>query len=222
MLRFQVGAAYLWRDGEELTLIDTGTADCAQELGRALDEAARAQGQVKAELKRIVLTHWHEDHAGSANELAIRHHVPVFAHRHDAPVIRGEKRGAPPVLEAFERPIRKSLPPIPPAPPCRAVQELENGDVLDFGGGARVIAVPGHTDGSIALYLPGPKVLFTGDAVANVSHVMLGVFNTDRAQAVASMAKLAELAELEGVETALFGHGDPIVQGASAALRRAA
>ncbi|MFB7775198.1 MBL fold metallo-hydrolase [Streptomyces bauhiniae] len=208
MLRFPVGAAFLWRDGDELTLIDSGTADAAAEIEAVLDGA----------LRRIVLTHWHEDHTGSAALLAARHGAEVVAHRLEAPVIRGEAVGAPPVLEEFEIPIRAGIPVLPPAPPCRVDREVEDGDVLEFGGGAVVVAVPGHTDGSIALHLPGPGVLFTGDAVANVGRTVLGVFNTDRARAVASLHRLAAL----DADTVVFGHGDPVVHGGAAALRAAA
>jgi glyoxylase-like metal-dependent hydrolase (beta-lactamase superfamily II) len=208
MLRFPVGAAYLWRDGDELTLIDTGTADCAARIEEALD----------GELRRIVLTHWHQDHTGSAAELAARHGAEVVAHRLEAPVIERRAAGAPAVLEEFEVPIMAALPPLPPAPPCRVDREVAAGDVLEFGGGATVVEVPGHTDGSIALHLAGPGVLFTGDAVANVGRTMMGVFNTDRTRAVASLHRLAELE----AETAVFGHGDPIARGAAAALREAA
>lgn len=207
MLRFPVGAAYLWQDGDELTLIDSGTADCAAEIEAAMDGV----------LRRIVLTHWHEDHTGAAAELAGRHGAEVIAHRLESPVIRGEAPGAPPVLEPFEAPIKASLPPLPPAPPRHVDREVEDGDELAFGGGAVVVAVPGHTDGSIALHLPGPKVLFTGDAVANVGRTMLGVFNTDRARAVESLHRLAKL----DADTAVFGHGDPIPHAAAAALREA-
>ncbi len=96
--------------------------------------------------------------------------------------------------------------------------EVADGDVLDFGGGARTVHVPGHTDGSIAVHLPHHGVLFTGDAVA-VSpvdgEVMLGVFNVDRDRAVDSFRKLADL----DAEVACFGHGDPVTGGAARALR---
>lgn len=115
-------------------------------------------------------------------------------------------------------PIWATLPPLPPAPPCRVDREVQDGDVLEFGGGAVVVAVPGHTDGSIALHLPGPGVLFTGDAVANVGRTILGVFNTDRTRAIESLHRMAKLE----VDTAVFGHGDPIAHGAAAALQEAA
>jgi glyoxylase-like metal-dependent hydrolase (beta-lactamase superfamily II) len=60
-------------------------------------------------------------------------------------------------------------------------------------------------------------VLFTGDAAARTpdgEHVILGVFNADPAQAAESSERLAAL----GIEIACFGHGEPIAQGAGAAL----
>ena len=47
---------------------------------------------------------------------------------------------------------------------------------------------------------------------------MVGVFNTDHTLAASSFRRMSEL----DVETACFGHGDPIVAGASAALRAVA
>ena len=94
-------------------------------------------------------------------------------------------------------------------------RELHDGDVLDFGGGAHVLEIPGHTEGSIAVHLPAHGVLFTGDTIANVGSVMLGVFNQDRARTVASFQRLAAL----DVETACFGHGEPIVPRAGDRIR---
>ncbi len=61
-----------------------------------------------------------------------------------------------------------------------------------------------------------PGVLFTGDTVANVGgRTVLGVFNVDRGRASASVGRYGAL----DVEVACFGHGDPIVGAAGAALR---
>ncbi|MFI0238789.1 MBL fold metallo-hydrolase [Streptomyces sp. NPDC016845] len=226
LLRFPVGQAYLWRDGTgpgaELTLIDAGAAGA----GRPVAEAVREWGHAPEDVRRIVLTHFHEDHAGGAGEFARLSGAEVYAHHLDAPYVRGGVPGPRPVHEEWERPIHEQalarLPPRPAHPELpSAVRGLADGDVLAFGGGARVVDAPGHTDGSIALHLPEHGALFTGDAVA-VSpvdgQVILGVFNLDRARAVASFHRLAAL----DTDVVCFGHGDPVVGGAGAALRKAA
>ncbi|MEU7426237.1 MBL fold metallo-hydrolase [Streptomyces sp. NPDC040750] len=220
LLRFPVGQAYLWRDDDELTLIDAGTAGS----GPAIAAAVTALGGVPGDVRRIVLTHFHEDHVGAAGEFAALSGATVLAHPLDAPFVRGELPGPPPRLEDWELPLHAAaaerLPKTVPVPPD-AVTCVSDGDELDFGGGARVLHVPGHTDGSIALFLPAEGVLFTGDTVAASpvdGTVMPGVFNLDRPRLLDSVARLAAL----DAEVACFGHGDPVIGGATAALRRAA
>lgn len=98
---------------------------------------------------------------------------------------------------------------------------MADGDVLDFGDGARVIHAPGHTHGSIALHLPRHHVLFTGDTIAASpvdGAVMPGVFHPDRALVLTASQRLAALA----TDVACCGHGDPVTQRASTVLREAA
>ncbi|MET9514276.1 MBL fold metallo-hydrolase [Streptomyces sp. NPDC002994] len=214
MFRFPIGQAYLWRDGDELTLIDAGNKDAAPDI----EEAIRSLGLRPENIRRIVLTHCHRDHVGAAQELAERYGAEIVAHRLDAPVIRGEQPVPEPVLLDWERPLYAHGLTVPPAPATRVDREAEDGDLLGFGDGARVVHSPGHTDGSIAVHLPHHGVLFTGDCVAGVGQIMLGVFNTDRERALESLRRLAALAP----STACFGHGDPLTDDAAYILRAAA
>ncbi|MGW0362999.1 MBL fold metallo-hydrolase [Streptomyces sp. NPDC002990] len=213
MLRCPIGQAYLWRDGEALTLIDAGNVESAAEI----EGAVRSLGLRPERLERIVLTHCHRDHIGAAGELAARWGAQVLAHRLDAPVIRGELPVPEPVLLDWEIPLYEHGLTVPEAPPTPVSRELEDGDALGFGDGAYVVHAPGHTDGSIGVHLPRHGVLFTGDCVAAVGPLMLGVFNVDRARAIGSFRRLAELAP----STACFGHGDPLTRDTAAALAKA-
>ncbi|WP_405426802.1 MBL fold metallo-hydrolase [Streptomyces erythrochromogenes] len=214
MLRFPIGQAYLWQDGDALTLVDAGHVDSAAEI----EGAIRSLGLLPERLERIVLTHCHRDHVGAAGELAARWGAAVLAHRLDAPAVRGERPVPEPVLLDWEIPLYAHGLTVPEAPPTRVDRELEDGDALDFGDGAYVVHAPGHTDGSIAVHLPQHGVLFTGDCVAAVGPLMLGVFNVDRGRAVESFRRLAGLAP----SVACFGHGAPLTVDTAAALAEAA
>ncbi|MET9467604.1 MBL fold metallo-hydrolase [Streptomyces sp. NPDC006544] len=215
MLRFPVGQAYLWRDGAALTLIDAGHAGSAA----AIEGAIRSLGLRPELLERIVLTHCHPDHIGAAGELAARWGARVLAHGLDAAVIRGERPVPEPVLLDWELPLYESTrSAVPPASPTRVDRELEDGEVLPFGDGAVIVHAPGHTPGSIGVHLPSHGVLFTGDCIAGVGQVMLGVFNVDRAEAVKTFGRLAALSP----SVACFGHGDPLTSDTAASLFAAA
>jgi glyoxylase-like metal-dependent hydrolase (beta-lactamase superfamily II) len=93
-----------------------------------------------SDLKRILLTHGHPDHRGGVPRLIDQTQAKVFAHEAEADLI--------------ERHF-----------PLAGL--LRNGDILDVLGGLRVVHTPGHTSGSICLYSPSRKVLFSGDALLN-------------------------------------------------------
>jgi glyoxylase-like metal-dependent hydrolase (beta-lactamase superfamily II) len=222
-IRLPVGHAYLWHDPDGLTLIDAGLPGSAPTIAAAIRQA----GYQPADLRRLVLTHFHPDHVGAAADIADWGDVEVLAHQADAPFIRAEAAGPPPDLADWERPLyaqvtSQSTSEVAQAPvtPPRIDRELSDGDELAFGDGAVAVAVPGHTPGSVAIHLPGHQVLFAGDAAARRPDgaVMGGVFNVDRAQAAASFRRLAGL----DVAVACFGHGEPLTRDAAAALRNAA
>lgn len=211
LLEFEIGQVYLWDWGEGLTVVDTGIAGSAVAILQALEAIGRRPEQVK----EIVLTHFHDDHRGGAAELVERTRARVMAHRADAPVIQGHQPQTPPVLTDFERPIAEAVfPRVPQARPVDVNQVLEDGDAT--AGGGTIVGVPGHTPGSIALLVPRLGVLFTGDTIAFYDgDPILGVFNIDRAEAIESVRKQARLE----FDVACFGHGAPIVGGASRRIR---
>lgn len=198
---------YLWQGPDGVTLIDTGWPDSAE----LIEQALRRLGSSRADVTRIVLTHFHEDHVGSAAEIAAWSGAEVIAGVSDSAFISGECYGPVPELTPGERVLRPEFVEPPHGPVCRVDRMVGDGDVLGFAGGAQVIAVPGHTPGSIALYLPAAEAVLTGDAVAEFNgQVILGVFNIDRVAAMNSLSGLAAT----GATIAGFGHGEAVLRNA--------
>lgn len=216
MLRFPVGQAYLVRVPAGFVLVDSGPAGAGPDVLAALAAAGGAPG----DLREIVLTHAHKDHTGSAAALAAATGATIAAGGPDADAVRGHAPVPPPVLLEWESELYESTArSVPEAPPTPVHRELADGDRLDWGLAARVLHVPGHTPGSVAVHLPDHGVLFTGDTVAIWGGGPIpGVFNTDRALLADSYARLAAL----DTGTALFGHGEPLTGDAGAVLRAAA
>src|SRR5215204_3045784 len=83
---------------ERLTLIDCGYAGSATRIQAAIE----GHGRSMDELDRLICTHGHPDHAGSARELAALG-VPVLMHPSDAAGLRAGWR------EAARRPSRGGI-----------------------------------------------------------------------------------------------------------------
>lgn len=215
LLPLGISNAYLWRTATGATLIDTGPPGS----GPAIRAALQHLGVPPEELRHIVLTHFHDDHAGSVTEVARWSGAHVTVGAGDAAFVRGEQSGPPPAFTAAEQQLHAVVAAdLSPAPACRVDREVTDQDVLDLGDDAVVLSVPGHTPGSIALHLPAAGVLITGDTIAeHQGEVVLGPFNTDRDAAWRSLQRLAAL----DIDVACFGHGQPVVRSASSALRRA-
>jgi glyoxylase-like metal-dependent hydrolase (beta-lactamase superfamily II) len=117
---------------------------------------------------------------------------------------------------ASEAAVYAGAPDIPRIESARAITPVDDGQEV-FG--LQIVATPGHTPGHISVYDPVGSALITGDAAANVGGTLDRHWSLmDEAMANESLKKLAALT----FERALFGHGDPIEGGGSAAFRRLA
>lgn len=76
MLQVRGWQVYVWRDGGSVTVIDTGAPDSSAQILAAVPQ-----------IDRIVLTHGHADHCGSAAELQDSTDATVFAGAGDAAAI---------------------------------------------------------------------------------------------------------------------------------------
>ena len=215
-----VGRAYIYQEQDKLTLIDTGLADSTEKILAVVGKI----GRKPEDIRLIFITHHHNDHTGSLAELVERTGAQVFAHKIEAPVVRGEQEPPQPTLTGLRSLLRRSMGgAAKPGASARVDRELEEGDEVDVGGGAKVLHVPGHTMGSMALFIPKHRILFAGDAAVSTLTLgppsgPFGIFNEDREQAVLSFKKLAALE----FDRAFFGHGKPLDGEAATLFRRAA
>lgn len=99
-------------------------------------------GRHKLTVKAIVSTHAHIDHVGGLSKLHQYTGAPILMHRDDLPLYQGMD-----VQAAFLG---------VPTPEITDVDQLlKEGDALSWGSfQANVIHTPGHTPGSVCLYLP--------------------------------------------------------------------
>lgn len=167
-------------ESEPLTLIDTGVR--SPESRAVLEAALDELGHGFEDVRRVVLTHFHEDHLGQAQML--REHSPeleVWCHEderewcEDFSAMRNEwveptealfrESGVPEdvlVRQSAER--RRHAQEDPLCDPTRIDRTLRDGDRVPFKDlELGVIHAPGHTQGHLLLHDPDAGVLFTGD-----------------------------------------------------------
>ena len=214
-------AAYLVSTTEGITLIDAGLAGHWRELVTEL----AAMGRTLDDVRGVILTHGDSDHIGFAERLRREHGVPVYVHEADAARAKGAK------------PPKTTMGPVKPGgllsfagysirkgglrtTYLTEVVEVHDGDTLDLPGAPRIISLPGHSPGSIAIFVPSVSAVFVGDGLTT-RHVLTGVtgpqpapFTDEPAEAITSLRALLPT----GATWVLPGHGAPWNGGVEAAV----
>ncbi|MBI4455178.1 MAG: MBL fold metallo-hydrolase [Acidobacteria bacterium] len=158
---------------DPLTLIDAGPK--GRDSWQSLEGGLRQYAIRVRDIRRLVLTHSHEDHSGQAGaiqeasgcQIAIHGwELETLSRRGDYSLYKSLLRscGVPQdVIERFQQGylrFRQFYDPV------KEATQLQEGALLDFEqGGLQVIHTPGHTPGSICLLEPATRTLIAGDTV---------------------------------------------------------
>jgi glyoxylase-like metal-dependent hydrolase (beta-lactamase superfamily II) len=152
----------------------------------------RADGLDPAKITKIIVTHYHMDHAGGAAQFRERLGVEVVAPADAADTLRtGDERAvALDVAKAagfYDADYRFE--------PVEVAQEVSEGDRIKVGSlELEVFETPGHCDGHVSLLLRGRErsYLFAGDAVFSGGRVVLqNIHDCSIQKSAESIAKLA-------------------------------
>ncbi|MBM3157845.1 MAG: MBL fold metallo-hydrolase [Chloroflexi bacterium] len=200
----------------KLTVVDTGFK------GRALPilKEARLHGYRASDIANVIITHHHADHMGSLAGLEKLTGAKVVAHHSDAPYIDGTQPQPGPSRPAW---LGKALSPFHGLWSCAPAEvdiPANDSDELPILGGIKVLHTPGHTPGSISLYLKQERALIVGDLLANRFGLSLPsrMFTVNLAQEIESINRILSL----DLEVVCFGHGPPLTHNARESISRLA
>lgn len=122
--------------------------------GDEVEQVQEVLRRYHLKIKYLVNTHAHIDHVGGLARLKELTGAPVLMHPHDLWLYQNLA-------------MQAALIGVPVPRPTEVDQMLRAGDTLSWGQlSAHVLHTPGHTPGSVSLYLPEPdKRLFAGDTL---------------------------------------------------------
>lgn len=186
----QANAYIIYMDGrEDCVLVDPG------------DEAPRLQRAVGGrKLSAILLTHAHFDHIMAAQPLSAATGAPVYIAAADAHMLND------PALNGLASLMYVEEMPAPPIA-AQAYGETLSAAGMDF----EVLSTPGHTKGSVCLYLRGEGLLFSGDTLFRAG---FGRMDLPGGSPMDMRRSLRQLFELPPEVKVYPGHGEATTIGA--------
>ena len=198
---------YLVVDAGQAALIDAGYPDD----GSIKPRLEYLQGMANLKLAHIIVTHHHIDHCGGAHALRQATGARICLHPTEARLLSEWRAAAPQDVDIPVEPQTLAerfgawrLATAQTTADCL----VQGGDTIQVGGiTIEVIDTPGHTLGSISLYLREEGVLFTGDTVLGLGTVaIMPPPHGDMALYMQSLERL------KSYQAALLcpGHGPPV------------
>lgn len=194
--------------GDQSILVDAGSPDDYDTIVSELSNF----GIKPEEITAVVLTHAHSDHAGTAKKFQENGKTKIIMGKADVDMSsRGRNNPLKPLnltailLDFFIDPSYPSF-----FPDIMVESDL---DLSQMGVPAKVIAMPGHTPGSLVLnYLDGSS--FVGDMIAGgiwggflfPFHPSQHYFHDDRERNQSNIEKLIHA----GARNFYLGHGGPV------------
>src|SRR5687767_15431629 len=224
---FYIGPVNVYLIAEDpITLIDTGPK--TKEAIEALREGMRQARLRISDIRRIVLTHAHEDHCGLARSLRDEaKDAEVLVHNWET----GHRIGRLEYAEHRTLLVRAGVPPSEIDAMRKMYEgvrqyadsfedgeygELRDDAELEFASGAlRILHTPGHTPGSCSFLREADRTVIAGDCVLKriTPNPVLSPDPLDPSRRFPSLAEyLVSLARLRECSPTLVygGHGDAI------------
>jgi glyoxylase-like metal-dependent hydrolase (beta-lactamase superfamily II) len=195
-------------------VIDAGSPGKESAVFAAIRELGRSPDQ----RKRLVFTHAHPDHIGSAAAIVRGTGARTYMHPTDIPIAQsaGTFRPMTPAPGLLGRVLcNLFFHPEERLDPVFIDQPLTPGETLPIAGGFEVIHVPGHCAGQVALLWRPGRMLFAADVCTNIIGLGDPVGFENLEEDRVSQSKLAGFS----FDAAGFGHGKPIVRDASTRFR---
>ncbi len=153
-------AAYLLPEPDGWALVETGPTSCRTALLRAV----AAAGVAPAEVRDVLVTHIHLDHAGGLGAIAAEFpNARLHAHELGVPHLIDPTRLVAGARRVWGEGSDRLWGPVVPTPADRLVP-LRGGEEIPLVGGAlRVLATPGHAKHHLAFFDTARKALLAGD-----------------------------------------------------------
>ncbi len=194
---------YLLERENDCVLIDTGMSKKAKNIIQALKSHC-----LDKPLKAILITHAHLDHTRGLETLCQLYSSEVVAHKDESAYIMKTERMS--TKSSLFSKITDLLSSISSGPGHTIDQVVTDGEVVC---GLKVLHLPGHTPGSIALEDTKTKALFCGDIVntnKNGNKILppKKSYALDYEEALKSSIKMFRLSKPKAI---LPGHGTPIL-----------